>query len=598
MGASYRNNRLTLFVLSVLCAGIAVTLSSQMIGEVSVHRVSGLYYSELLDDEVSIPALLAISYSDEFQSLVGGRVQVDTIKESPFHIQVTTEQKTKADLLNAHKRAIHLLSVEIKEQALSDVRGDLKYLDEVRKKAEKLGQARLEDEARMSRPKTEQYLEVLSTKDSSRVVFLREEINKIEAFLEGQPLPKTVRAQLDRNSLNAAEKRVRTQQEELSRLAKLFHPSSKAVQAQSASLEQARTDLAEIERQLAEVYLRALKIELETLDDKASSRIRDGLSSRKLPRISNEDQAKSSASNWMDDRQKELEKRADAISSAASLKLEGSLSFAEHEATNPYWVALNWAGSLTFFLLALFSSRGQEKKNILSGPDTNNRRHANSQSSTHSPSIRLELPVARSEFAPDRMERFFDEIWNDLSENLKHSARKLLVLGDTDTDTDTRLSFSIRLANSLGRRAQKVRLIDFDFHKRSLSERLGRQELPGVSELMLEGGPVDEFFSSIAGTRIQFAPAGKSSSVEIDAKAERLSEILATKMDEITILDASTGSPLHLLTNQVDGVLWATANRRALSLTESDSRALSSLRTAGIPIWGISIETMEIYPLL
>ncbi|MCA9781755.1 MAG: hypothetical protein KC800_33790, partial [Candidatus Eremiobacteraeota bacterium] len=130
-------------------------------------------------------------------------------------------------------------------------------------------------------------------------------------------------------------------------------------------------------------------------------------------------------------------------------------------------------------------------------------------------------------------------------------------------------------------------------------ERLGREDLPGVSELMFQGGPVDEFFSSISGTKIQFAPAGKFVATSEPVRADRISQILGTGADETTIIDAASTSPLHLLTSQVDCVLWSTrGNGDSVTRSQTDQRALSAIRDAGLPVWGVSMESMDFFPLL
>ena len=572
--------------MAVVSAGLALALPSNPATESNTHRVTGVYQSELLDDEVSIPALSAFTYTDEFQDLVGASVRVEAVRESPFHVEVTTELPTELRLLTAHKRAIHLLSAEVKEQALREVKADLEYLEETRRKAAKLRQNREEDETRIALTKPKRPNEALSAKDSQRLVFLTEEIKNLEAFLDGGPLPKTVRARLDRESLDAAEKRVRNQQAELSRLAKLFHPSSKAIQAQRGSVEAAQSDLAEIERQLAEIYARALRLELETLDDKATSRIHSSLAS------DNEKKAASSAhlpvstgSTWLDDRQKELEARGKAISTAASLKLEGKLTFSVVQVSNQLWTAGCWLAALLFFLLAVFAAPGTEPRPNLG--DTCDYWQPIKPSTPG----RIELVVPKASNSPDQLERFFEAVCSEIRKTLNRPPRRLLVLGDSDTET--RLAFSIRLANSLGREADRVRLIDFDFQQQSLSERLGRRDLPGVSELILQGGPVDEFFSSISGTNIQFAPAGQSSLLTADVKFDQLSQILGTDRNEVTVIDSSSDSPLSLLTKQVDAVLWAT--RDTCCPGKQEKEAFAILRTAGLPIWGVSVATMNLF---
>lgn len=595
MGRKYGYRRFVFIVLAIACAMCAVFLPEERSDGASLHEASGVYRSELLDNEVSVSALSALTFTEEFKSLVDGEVRVEPVPESPYHIRVATSVDSEDQLLVAHKRSVHLLSVELKEQALGDVRSSLRYLDEVRRKAGELKNQRLRDETRVDSTSKRPQEDVLDSKDSQRVVFLREQIAKLEEYLAGGALPKAVRVRLDRESLSAVEERVRSQEQELRRLAKVFHPSSKAVQAQRVSVEEAQADLESVEKQMAEIYLRSLRLELETLDDKASSRIRDSLSNRAAEAVADTAEPSAAASSaWLDERQKELEKRAKVVTSSASLKLEGKLTFVERR-VSPYGLAaLGWCASLLFFLAALFLPA--------SDPDPEESEYFNSKARPRvqerrlAPNLKLELGAAKRELFPDKMERFFEEISRELEESLGRTPRRLLVLGDTIVDT--RLAFSIRLANSLAATVERVRLIDFDFQDKSLSGRLGREELPGVSELMLQGGPVEEFFSSISGTRIQFAPAGKFSAIAESVQPERISQILGTAPGEITIVDASSASPLHLLVNQVDAVLWTTRGANLTFRSEREREVILALRQAGLPVWGVSTETAEIFPLL
>jgi hypothetical protein len=580
---------------ALLLGAYATYLSSGEHGRAKSHLVSGLYRSELLDKEVSVVALSALTHTEDFRNLVGGRVTVEAVAESPFHVRVTTGLNSEEKLLAAHKRAIHLLSVETQEQAMGEVKSSLQYLDDVRRKTAELKQDRLADETRISLSRETGQKAILNSKESQRVLFLREEIKTVSSYLEGtEELAKTVRVRLDRESLSAAEKRVRSQQQEMRRLAKLFHPTSEAVQAQRVSLEQAQEDLEAVEKQLAEVYLRALRLELETLDDKASSQIRENLSAAKQEQTSaTEDSLGISSSSWLDERQKELEARAEVVRTAATLKLEGKLTFSEHRDSPYSWIVTCWGGSLVLFLLAIFSSADSSTRRIV--PSDSERRESAPQA-TNTTQVRLEIPLVRSETNPDRMAQFFDEICQEMTSTLKRSPRRILVLGDSPVDS--RLAFSIRLANSWARQVDRVKLVDFDFRLKSLSERLGRNELPGVSELLVHGGPVDEFFSSISGTRVQFAPAGKLSGLTPTVESNQLSQILGSGPNEVTVIDASSDSPLHLLTGQVDGVLWVTQGRQSVSRGEQERRVLMRLRDAGLPIWGVSVGTTEIFPLL
>jgi hypothetical protein len=307
---------------------------------------------------------------------------------------------------------------------------------------------------------------------------------------------------------------------------------------------------------------------------------------------SSTDSANSTGSAWLDERQKELEARSEAIATAASLIQDGKLTFSVVQSTTQFWTVGCWFGTLFFFLLAVFASppdAALEKPSQTSAPGDL------AKSKKVSPPVRIEFPTARMDRYPDRLELFFETVCLEISKMLKRQPRYLLVLGDSDIDT--RLAFSIRLANSLGRQAERVRLIDFDFQRKSLSERLGRRDLPGVSELISHGGPVDEFFSSISGTRIQFAPAGNSPTLEAQIEFDKLSQILGTTANEVTIIDSSGSSPVTLLKEHVDAVLWTTNESYAHLLPGLEPKSLATLRAAGLPVWSVSVERMELFRL-
>ncbi|MCA9780989.1 MAG: hypothetical protein KC800_29925, partial [Candidatus Eremiobacteraeota bacterium] len=445
MLTSHGNRRGFLLVMALLFAGLAAFYSSGTEGVGSTYRVSGLYRSELLDDEVSISALTALTYTEEFRKVVGGQVFLEAVPESPYHVRISTELSSEEKLQAAHKRAIHLLTLETRDQAMGTVKSSLTYLSEVRKKAANLKQQRISDETQISLTKETPKKDVLSTKDTQRVLFLRDEIGRVESYLEGGELPKTVRVRLDRESLNHSEEKVRAQQEELRRLAKVFHPSSKAVQAQRMSLEQAQSELDAVERQLAEVYLRSLKLELETLDDKASSRIQDSLTTKQAEKAGEAEAGASptASSAWLDEREKELKERADVIDAAAALKLEGKLLYSEHQATPYSLLVACWSASLLFFLLGIFSpgaatisetvAPSKPEKPLPPTPPTPTAR------------IKLELPThIRGDQSPDQMERFFDELRDEVTDTLGRQPRRLLVLGEDLVES--RLAFSISLA--------------------------------------------------------------------------------------------------------------------------------------------------------
>ena len=195
---------------------------------------------------------------------------------------------------------------------------------------------------------------------------------------------------------------------------------------------------------------------------------------------------------------------------------------------------------------------------------------------------------------PDHTEEFYRKIYTEMADALGREPRRILVIGDSNIES--RLSFSIRLANRLGKDSGRVRLLDFDFQSKSLSQRLGREALPGVGDLLVHGGPVDEFFSSIAGTRIQFAAAG-STALDAIVESDRLEMILGRGRSELAIIDASCSAPVQMVFGAVDAVLCVVVKGGDTGRTVAERSVLQSVRGAGLPVWGVSPEPNQVYPL-
>ena len=580
-----RHTRAGLFLFALAFAGIAFYLHQGKAGYTSGYVVYGDYFSQLLNDEVSLGSLRAEAYSDDFRSVVGGRVEVTDIPESPYHVRISTIMASQDDLTEAHKRAISLLSKKLKELALTDVTSRLEYIDKIEKSNQELSK-KLETTTKGG--KTEPMARI-SEADSARAMLLQEKIRQLESFLAGGELSKTLRVQLDRETLRNAEVRVESADRELARLARVFQPDSKAVQAQRELRERARADLLSLEKELAQVYLRTLKIELEALDDKAASiaEQNSGLLADEPPVL--EEKGESKSTEWLDARAEEFRKRAEEISTVSPLKLAGDLKVEKRQDPSRPIVVVCWLASLASFLGALFLPISESSDEEKAPAPTVSR-----QVKEQRPSIfRIELRDGLAE-TPDRSEEFFRKVCLEVARAIRREPRRILVIGDSNVEA--RLAFSIRLANNLAQGAKRVRLIDFDFDAKSLSERIGRDGLPGVSDLLSAGGPVDEFFSSIAGTRIQFAPAGTASLEQAVIRAERVDSVLGGAQDTLTIVDASASSPIHLLVSHIDAVLFSVLDDAPR--TPDEQRALRCAREAGLPVWGVSPEKNQVFPLV
>jgi hypothetical protein len=585
-----RHTRIGLFFLSLAFAGIAFYLYQGKEGYTSGYTIRGDYFSQLIDDEVSIGRLRAVALSDEFRSIVGGLVEVSDVPESPYHLRVATTMASQDKLHEAHNRAVSLLSTKLKELAMLEVSSALEYLDRVEKSRVELS-GQLKDSVEKSQSTMTRRL---TETDSARAILLQEKIQQLESFLAGGPLAKSLRIQLDRETLRNTEIRVEKAERELARLARVFQPASKAVQAQRELTERAQADLLSLERELATLYLRTLKIELEALDDKAASIVEQNTAeweSDDAPAVS-EGQGDTKGTEWLSARAEEIQQRADEISRVSALKLAGDLVVERRTDSSRPFVVTCWTASLGLFLAALFL-----------GPSSSGTAEEDVRPTRREPPpsvVRLEIAdsfLRRSpDPAPDKAEAFFRLVTDEITEALGRVPRRILVVGDSNVES--RLSFSIRLANLLGKNSGRVRLLDFDFDSKSLSQRLGREALPGVRDLLSHGGPVDEFFSSIAGTRIQFAAAGSTILDLRGVDSDRVEMILGRGKDELAIVDASCSSPVHILLPQVDAVLCVLSGTSEGGRTVAERSVLQMVRGAGVPVWGVSPDSSQVFPLL
>lgn len=566
------------------CAGFAVFLAEVQKDEGGGIVAGATYRSELLNNEVPIASLRAVALSDSFRNSAGGRVILEEVPEDPYFVKVYTITPSVDQAQEVHERARSLLSVELKQLATAGVSSSLEYLHKLRERNER-SKSLVMDRAPQSTVTVERSF---SEKDLQRVLLLREQISQAESFLAGGDLSKTLKAELDREALSNAEERVRRAERELGRLAQAFSASSKSVQAQQSSLSQARSDLLALQKETVRIFLRTKRLELENLDDKAASLVTEEVPARLAQDLEPPKPGDGSeVGAWISDRIRDLDRRTAEIAQASELKLSGKVLISERGGYE--WAqAAAWLAALGALLGALFVGLLAEKNR---GPQ---KVSARAPSQPVAPVVRLEIANSfQQSQAPDRLESFFLELGQELELCLGRVPRRILVLADTPVDT--RLSFSIRLANSIGKTGEKVRLVDFDLQEKGLSERLGRESLPGVGELLANGGPVEEFFSSIAGTRIQFAPAGCASTVgdEIDPLA--VDRILG--IDSTTVIDGSSASPLHLIVRKVDAVLVTTQVELPFR-SEREKEVLAAFRDAGLPIWGVSPDASRFFRLL
>ena len=461
--------------------------------------------------------------------------QVEVNKgEEPDTLRIRTGASNDKELAARHRIAVNLLSKHLKKSALREKNQTLQYL----------GTAG--DEEALS--------------DQARKAILKDKIEQLEAFVAGGPAPQIVPLSLDRSALESAQRR-------LQRTAAESTPNSE--------LESTRKDMEHLEKEIAKVYIKALQLELSTLSTDAAQETVSTLSDSEL-----------------NQRLEELAQEISALEQSTDLSPVGELERSQDRAPQIAQIVC-WMAALFSLLAAMFYVPPPKKP------------RQSTQTSSPAPKQQTLSPVLKMEWndlLPGMLARhsgaesFFHEIQSEMEHYLGRPPRRFLVLGDAPIDS--RLSFSLRLANSLASEGERVRLIDFDLSSKRLTKRLGRQSLPGVGDLLVEGGPVDEFFSSIAGTHVQFAPAGCTRVIADAVDPAQFERILGESPRDIAVIDASSASPLHLVVRMIDVVLCTTQSSPGLGRSQRETQVLVAFRDAGLPVWGVSPERNQFFPLL
>ncbi len=461
--------------------------------------------------------------------------QVEVSKGAePDTIQIRTGVSNEKELSARHRIAVNLLSKNLKRITLREKNQTLQFL----------GAAG--DEEALS--------------DHTRKAILKDKIAQLESFVKGGPAPQIVPLSLDRSALESAHRRLQTSADQ---------------SAPSHEIESTRKDLEHLEKEIAKVYIKAYRLELSTLNTDSSAETESAPTDSEL-----------------NQRAEELALEINTLEQSADLTAIGELERSKDRIPQTAQV-ICWVAALLSLLASMFYVPPPKKPRQPAKASP-----PNPKNQTLSPVLKMEwndlLPgmLARHSGA----ESFFHEICSEMEHYLGRPPRRFLVLGDAPVDS--RLSFSLRLANSLAGEGERVRLIDFDLSSKRLTKRLGRQSLPGVGDLLVEGGPVDEFFSSIAGTHVQFAPAGCTRVIADAVDPAQFERILGETPKDIAVIDASSASPLHLVVRMIDVVLCTTQSSPGLGRSQRETQVLVAFRDAGLPVWGVSPERNQFFPLL
>ena len=529
---SHQHIRLTFLLFTVAFAAFGLSLQSR-VSEGSGFKVSGVYETGLPLEKKTFRELQELTDSTVFGDSVGGTVQVSPA-EGGSALRISTTVPKEADLKTSHNSAVNLLSKNLKRSVVQQKNRALQFLGDS------------EGETALS--------------DPARKLILKEQVAQLERFLRDGTPPNSVSLPLDRSALDNAQRNLE---------------SSETPDPEDAvRIDRIRKDLERAEKDLAQSLLEAHSLELSTLVSKTGE-VANPQEELELAR-----------------RAQKLTEEISETEQAPDLKRRGALEQSEVSQASQSVLVLCWGASLVSFLFALFYTPRT--------PAATPKKVATKRAAPLAP----ETPVLRVEWSDvmpgivprnglDKAESFFYEITTEMEHYLGRTPRRFLILGDSPIES--RLAFSLRLAHCLSSQAERVRLIDFDLSSRRLSKRLGRHNLPGVGDLLVDGGPVDEFFSSIAGTHIQFAPAGSTRLIEDAVDPEEFERILG---NDICVIDASSTSPLHLVVRQIDVVLCTTQSAPGLGRSQRETQVLVAFRDAGLPVWGVSPERNQFFPLL
>jgi hypothetical protein len=529
---------------------------------------------------VSIYAIQSVVGSPEFQRAAGARITAESLSQDPTTFRLIARDPAEARAQAGFRQAQEFLKIKLRALAVSEVEASKAYVEELR------GQARAWDKKEkrsdsFTKGEPDRSARALSAEDAQRVALLRQEIDGLEGFLRYAQTPDWLEAKLDRDTLRAAERRVVVDKNELFRLSEAFTPQSTAVRLQSRALQKSQRDLMNLKRHLAKALLASSRVELKGLEAKTVVAIQQN-SKEIAPATDDAQPRKSRAgdSDWLAEHSRQLSDQALALEKKATLSpltppvttLQQSLG---------YWVTMGlWLGCLSSLMTALFIGPKQEaaRRNEIEHP-------------AHTAS-KLRRATGALYSVPEASN--YQLLAETLSKDLGRFPSCLLVLGE---DGEARSTFSLQLAQGLSGLGRKVRLIDFDLRNRPLSERAGNHPFAlGVSDLLAYSGPTEEFFASLPGTSIQFAPAGTLKVLKEPVSQPVLENLFQVGPGVLTLLDTSFSSPLHVIIQRVDAVLCL--YRPKAQWTKPQTEVLDALRETRLPIWGVAAGDSRVFRFL
>lgn len=530
---------------------------------------SATYRSELLADTLSMYAVQSVVESPEFQRTAGAKIVLAGLPAEPTSFRLSSHDPVQQKAESALEHARELLQIKLRALALTEVEASRGYLEQLRDEA-RLGR-RSESRELESRSKPLDPAEpVLSDQKRERASLLRREIDGLERFLRYQERPDWFDARVDSGALRGAQRDVEEARLKQLELREVFTANSSAAKAQAKLLQKKRIQLKALEKHLASALLRSHRGELRGMEAGALVAVKQA--DVQQPEPADEPtplEIPEDGDDWLRGHSEKLASQAKTMEKKATLRqLSDPSTHLAH--SSGYWLSTGlWLASLALLLGALFmrpsSRQGRPMVSRVPTPPVR-----------ESVKVGETVKLGQRELEDGRVEQLAALLVSE-SGHLEH----VLVLGQCGLE---RSSLSLRLAQRLSSRSPRVRLVDFDFKSRPLSERVGDSASPGVSDLLMAPGPVEEFFASLPGTSIQFAPAGTLR--ELKADAMDVDWLFTSKSTGLTVIDASFSSPLHLVLDRVDAVVCF--YDQGAPWDQSQAKVLSRLRGSGLPIWGVT----------
>lgn len=535
------------------------------------YRASAVYQSALAEEFFSPPRLQALALGEEFARTVGGDLLVDRPPGLSRGVRLEASGGNEAQARAVLAKSVELLQREMVAEASEQLDTRIGYLrrslEAVKPPEESAGPggapsvAIVEDEAHQA-------------------LRVERQIGDLERYLAGGKLDPGLKALFGGATLRRLEAKLAAEQQQLQKLTRYYLSQRDILREQKALIRSMTLEVRALERYEAKSYLASLRQEQRALRESARAVIAHNRQSfeQQVARSRPHADEEKSGGLWLPNELAKLEKQREALAKEARLERVGALDILSVDPLSSKAAMALWLASL----LALFWS-------LRDAPMR--RRQSRSEALPEGPAKKDPLRQAALGVASFRLS---EQIQQGLVGAMGRFPSRMLVLGADDTEL--RASLSLHLARGLRDTGHRVRLLDLDLKERYLSRQLADPSLPGLAELLRDGGPVEEFLCSVDGPGLQFAPAGHGAVVGVEAGHPAMARLTRVEAREVVLIDASFDSPLHLVLSNVDAVLCLSRFPEPWSARETE--VLLALREARLTLWAVSTERPGFFPII